>query len=381
MLYKLIYKEIVHRKLNFLLILFSLTCAVTFFVSFFTANEAAKRETIRLTRDMGFNVRIIPKETDINKFWIKGYSELFMPEEYLKLFMKFKDFSFAHLTATLHKQIIWRDKEVILTGIASEIEPSGKEKTSMAFNIEPGTVYVGYELAEDFQISQEDFIEIYDRQFRVVKTLAESGSKDDIRIYGLLSDFQDMLGLQGQINEIMALNCLCVSPDKTDPLKILRDQLDQVLPQGKLIMDTTIATARERQRHMLEQYFSLITVFLIIIIAIWISILTMINIKDREQEIGILSAIGYRGLKIAGLFIGKIFFIGVLSSLLGYLAGTILAMEIGPEVFKITANAIKPIKSILFYSIIVTPLFAVVATILPIMLVIIKDPAIILRKK
>ena len=87
MLYKLIYKEIVHRKLNFLLILFSLTCAVTFFVSFFTANEAAKRETIRLTRDMGFNVRIIPKETDINKFWIKGYSELFMPEEYLKLFM------------------------------------------------------------------------------------------------------------------------------------------------------------------------------------------------------------------------------------------------------------------------------------------------------
>ena len=78
---KLIYKEIIHRKSNFILSLLAVTCAVTFFVAFFTANEASKRETIRLTRDMGFNLRIIPKETDMNSFWIQGYSDLFMPEK------------------------------------------------------------------------------------------------------------------------------------------------------------------------------------------------------------------------------------------------------------------------------------------------------------
>ena len=106
MLFNLIYKEILHRKLNFVLALLAVTFAVAFFVSFFTANEASNRETIRLTRDMGFNLRIIPKKTDMNKFWANGYSDLSMPEEYVDLFWGFKNFSFAHLTAILHKKII-----------------------------------------------------------------------------------------------------------------------------------------------------------------------------------------------------------------------------------------------------------------------------------
>ncbi|MQY80296.1 MAG: hypothetical protein GH151_14095 [Bacteroidetes bacterium] len=89
MFLKLIYKEIIHRKLNFVLALLAVTIAVAFFVSFFTANEASKRETIRLTRDMGFNLRIIPGETDMNKFWTEGYSDLTMPEDYINRFWEF----------------------------------------------------------------------------------------------------------------------------------------------------------------------------------------------------------------------------------------------------------------------------------------------------
>ena len=107
----LIVKEIKFRKLNFIFAVLAISLAVAFFVFFFTSNEASKRETIRLTRDMGFNLRIIPRETDMNKFWIRGYSEYTMPEDYVDRFWKFKDFSYAHLTATLHKEIIWHNKE------------------------------------------------------------------------------------------------------------------------------------------------------------------------------------------------------------------------------------------------------------------------------
>jgi len=380
MLFKLIYKEILHRKLNFVLALLAVTFAVAFFVSFFTANEASNRETIRLTRDMGFNLRIIPKETDMNKFWINGYSDFLMPEEYINQFWKFKDFSFAHLTASLHKKIVYRNKEVVLTGIAPEIDPSGKEKSAMIFSIEPGTVYVGYELAKDLQIHQEDTIEIYERSFTVAKNLSETGSIDDIRIYGALSEFQDLIGLNGKINEIMALNCLCVSPDEKEPLEILREQLYQVLPEAKVIMNTTIANARERQRHMLEKYFALITTFVIFVFAVWIGALSMINARERQQEIGILRAIGHNGRKIAALFIGKAMIIGIVSAVIGYLIGTILAIKFGPWVFKITADSIKPIYSILIWSIIAAPVFSAIATFLPTMVAILKDPAITLRK-
>ena len=381
MLIKLIYKEILHRKLNFVLALLAVTIAVAFFVSFFTANDASKKETIRLTRDMGFNLRIIPGETDMNKFWTEGYSDLTMPEDYINRFWEFKDYSFAHLTATLHIKIIWNNKEVVLTGIAPEIEPSEKKKTAMIFSIEPGTVYVGYELAKDMQIRQEDSIKIFNRYFKVNKTISETGSIDDIRIYGALSEFQDLIGFKGKINEIMALNCLCVSPDENDPLEILREQLDQVLPEAKVIMNTTIANARERQRHMIEEYFAVITIFVIIVIVIWIGVLTMINVRERQKEIGILRAIGHSGVRIFALFIWKALMIGLLGAIIGYATGTILALKFGTGIFKITADSLKPIYSLLIWSIIAAPVFSAFAAFLPTLSAIMKDPAITLRKE
>ena len=377
MILHLIIKEIKFRMLNFVLALSAITLAVAFFVFFFTSNEASKRETIRLTRDMGFNLRIIPKETDMNKFWTTGYSEFTMPQEYVDRFWKFKDFSFAHLTATLHKEIIWNNKDIILTGIAPEIDPLGRAK--MGFIIKPGEVYVGYELAKEFQIHQAEMIKILGGEFTIAKVLSESGSNDDIRIYGTLSEFQKILNLEGQINEIMALNCLCISPEQGDPLVMLRGQLDQVLPEARVIMNTTIADAREKQRYMLEQYFSLISVFVVILIAVWLSTLAMINTKEREQEIGILQAIGHHSGKIFGIFIGKALLTGFVSAILGYFLGSFLAIKFGGMIFKITASSIKPMYSLLFWSVIIAPLYSALSSFIPAVIAALKDPAQIIK--
>ena len=61
--------------------------------------------------------------------------------------------------------------------------------------------------------------------------------------------------MKGEINEIKALNCLCLTTGEDDPLNILREQLSEVLPETKVIMNRTIAVARERQRLMLEGYY------------------------------------------------------------------------------------------------------------------------------
>ena len=377
MIFHLIVKEIKFRKLNFILALSAISFAVAFFVFFFTSNEASKRETIRLTRDMGFNLRVIPKETDMNKFWTTGYSEYTMPEDYVDRFWKFKDFSYAHITATLHKEIIWHNKEIILTGIAPEIDPAGR--TAMAFRIEPGQVYIGYELAKELQAHQAETIDILGKQFTIVKILSESGSTDDIRVYGALSEFQEILDMKGRINEIMALNCLCISPEEGDPLVMLREQLNQVLPEAKVVMNTTIANVREKQRYMLEEYFAVISTCVVILIAIWIGALAMINTKEREQEIGILHAIGHRSSKILGIFLGKALIIGFVSAILGYLLGSFLAVKFGSAIFKITASSIKPMYSLFVWSIIVAPSFSALSSFIPAIIAVIKDPAVIIK--
>ena len=381
MILKLILKENQHRKLNFLLSLIAIISAVAFFVSFFTTSEASKRETIRLTRDMGFNLRIIPKETNMDKFWLSGYSEKTMPEEYVNRFMAHKDFSYAHLTATLQKPIIWKNKQALLIGIAPELEPSGKKKSFMSFKIKPGTVYIGYELVKSLSLEDKQVIVISGKSFKIAKCLNETGSNDDISIYAQLTDVQEILSMEGQINEIKALNCLCVTEDNQDPLDILREQLAIVLPDANVIQNKTIANARESQRIMIDKYFALIMPFVVIVFAIWIGALAMTNVQDRKHEIGVLRALGYGSTKIAVLFLGKAIVIGLIGAAVGFFIGNMMAMSYGPGIFKVTAKMIKPLYNLLTWSLVAAPLFAALAAFIPTMIAVTQDPALTLKEE
>ena len=146
-------------------------------------------------------------------------------------------------------------------------------------------------------------------------------------------------------------------------------------------MNRTIAVARERQRMMFEKYFAFILPFIIIVCAAWIGALAMLNVKERKNEIGIFRALGYRTSRIAGLFLGKSLLLGILGALLGFALGTLLSVKIGPGIFKVTANAIHPIYSLLFWSLIAAPVFAVLSAFLPTIAAITQDPALTLREE
>lgn len=376
---RLILKEILSRKTNFILGLIAVIMTVAMFVAFYTSSEASDRETKRLTRDMGFNLRIIPKETNMDDFWLSGFSKNTMPEEFVLRFNQFKDFSYAHLTATLHQKIQWREMNIILTGISPEIEPSGKKKSPMIFTIEQGTVYLGYEVATRYSLKKGDTIDILGKQFEIAKTLVENGSDDDIRIFAPLAEVQEVLNMKGMINEIKALDCLCLIDDHKDAITHLREQLVQVMPEGKLIVNQTIAVAREKQRRMLDGYFALLIPVLIFVCTVWIGTLAYLNVKERMQEIGILRALGYGASKTAVLFLGRALILGVVGAILGFVLGTVLSVSYGPDIFVVTAKSIQPIYSLLIWSILLAPLFAVIASFIPTMIAISKDPAIILR--
>ena len=79
----LVLKEIVHRKTHFFLSALSVIVAVALFVSCFTMGTASKHETSRLMREMGFNLRIIPKDTDMANFIekLRGNHSLFFGQQ------------------------------------------------------------------------------------------------------------------------------------------------------------------------------------------------------------------------------------------------------------------------------------------------------------
>jgi len=378
----LILREIIHRKLNFIFSLLAIVTAVALFVSFFTTGQASKRETTRLMRDIGFNLRIIPKETNMEKFWAVGFSEYTMPENYVYDFASHEGLSYAHLTAMLQKKVLWQGIEIILTGIAPEVSPPGMEKPPMIFSIERGTVYVGFELMRNLGLKNGNVIDIFSKSFTIERCLSESGSEDDIRIYAHLHDVQNILNMENKINEIKALQCLCfVNGNNINSITMLREQLARVLPDAKVILMESIASARESQRLMAEGYFAFIIPFVVVVCMAWIGVLAMMNVRERRQEIGIMRALGYGSGKIAFLFLGKAVAIGLIGAAVGFGIGTGLALKFGPDIFKVTANMIKPTIELLYWSLIASPAFCALSVFIPAMIAVTQDPAVTLREE
>ncbi len=384
MIARLVLREICHRKANFIMAALAVLSAVALFVAFFTTSEASLRETGKIMLDLGQNMRIIPKETQMDKFWAQGFSEQTMPFEYIERFTKHKGFSYTHLTATLQKMITWRDKNVILTGIAPEMSPPDKPKKPMTYAVDPATVYIGFELADSLAIKKGDEIEIKGKKFTVEKTLSQSGSSDDIRIYGELSDVQEILNLPGRINEIKALECLCIieaSDGTVDPLELAKQQLAELLPEGRVLLIKDIAEIRQRSRALISGHMAMIFPIVVVACGIWVGVLAMFNVHQRVREIGLLRALGYGSAKITALFLSKAVITGIVGAILGFYVGTYLAMHFGPDVFKITAKGLKPEYALLPWSVAIAPVFAAIASFIPLTIAVSKDPAHTLSKE
>lgn len=376
--FMLILKEVLHRKVNFLLSALGVVAAVAILVAFFTTGEASKVETTRLMRDIGYNLRIIPKNTDMETFWTAGYSEETMPEEYVRRFLEKKALSYAHLLATLQRRIDWNGGPVLLTGIASEVDMESRKKSPMIFEVKEGELHVGFETAKRLGLRAGEEVGFMGKKFRVASALAETGSLDDLRVYARLSDVQELLGLSGQINEIKALECLCKDPNINN-LAMLREDLAKILPEAKVVRLEPIAEAREKQRFLVENTFAMLLPVIMVLCALWVGALAVLNTRERQTEIGILRALGYGSRTISSLFLGKAILVGILGAALGFVCGTAVAMQYGPEIFKVTPGIVRADYRLLILALLAAPLFTALSAFIPTMAAVTRDPAATLR--
>jgi putative ABC transport system permease protein len=378
---RLIIKELWHRKLNAALSTLAIVAIVALFTAYFTSAEASRRETTRVTRDIGFNVRIIPGATDMDQFWSRGYSDQTMPEDAVERLARAEQvfFSYNHLVAVLQQKFAVQGKEVLLTGLAPAITAPGQKKQPMGYSIKSGHVLLGYQVAQRLSVKQGDRIELDGRTFAIDQCLAESGTEDDIRLFGLLADVQQVLKLPKRINEIKAIDCLCLTADQ-NPLARLRAELAKALPEAKVVQLRAIADARARQRQMIDRYAAVATPFLLVVSAAWVCVLAILNVRERKLEIGLLRALGYSSSQVASLIFGKAVLLGAAGAAVGYAIGSALSLRYGAEIFPVTAKAIQAEPRLLLWAVLAAPAFAMLASFIPAMLAVAQDPAVTLRE-
>jgi len=378
---RLIIRELLFRKGHALLMLSGLVSVSALATAYFTTEKAATKETTRVARDLGFNLRILPRETDMDAYWFQGFSDHTMPEASVDklasadgVFM-----TFNHLMASLRQKITIQDREVVLVGVAPTVTSPDKKKRPMGFSIEPGNLHVGHQVGLRLGLKAGDTLTVSGRDFNVERVMVEYGTEEDVFVYGSLKDVQALTGMEGRINEIKAIDCLCLTSDQ-DPASILRAELEKMLPDAKVIQDRVQADARARQRQMVQKKFAFLSPFLMTVGAVWVAVLSMLNVRERRSEIGVWRALGKGGISLGGMFLGKAVLLGLLGGLIGFWIGNVLAVNVGPGIFQVTAKAIQTEWSYLLWSIIATPVLAGAAAFIPAMMAVVQDPADTLRE-
>jgi len=319
-----------------------------------TAAELARLEdeTRRLMRDMGFNLMITHRGTNMSDFWASDFAAADMPQEYVDRLAADRRLTMVnHLVATLQQRIAWENRKVLLVGYLPEtLQPHSLEGRPMGYQIKPGTALLGHELGVGKKPGQT--IKVLDRELRIARILPEQGSKEDITIAVHLDDAQKMLNKSKRINQIMALECRCSSSDlpkvrkqtERDPPRHSdhRVPLDRRGP-GRAAGPGPGETAADRRRHagqpsraerilgqrkeilagmeasrgrvqrILETLTEVLTPLVVLVSAIWLGLLAMANVRQRRSEIGLLRPSQGLGM-IGSLLMGKAVLLGLLEA-------------------------------------------------------------------
>jgi putative ABC transport system permease protein len=292
-----------------------------------------------------------------------------------------------HLTGILQiKYPDWKDPngsthQIVLLGYKDEAEQKYLSRQEiMGFDVKKGTVQLGALVARNIKPGEPFVIEGTDGEqysFEVDKRLEEGRGMLDQGVSFHLEDLQEVLGMEGKINKIEALGCVC----HDGRIKNARSQVQAIFSDLEVTEISSIADARENQRLMMNKYGAFIIPFVIISALLITGLLFHQNVNVRNREIGLLKALGRSPGTILFMILSKAFILGLAGGIIGFFIGSWIAEYFGKEIFRFTALSIKPVWSVFYYTIVIFPLLWMLSSWIPALLATRIDAAKILSEE
>src|SRR5512133_3226134 len=257
---KLVIKELLYRKISSIVILLTVIIASTVSVAIYTLSKASEDETRKIMREQGLNLYIFPKGTNLIDFYSVNNTGTF-PDNYVDVLAESKTFdAVRHLTGILQvKYPEWKDPngsthQIVLFGYKDEARQKYLQaQETMGFDVRKGTVRVSALVAKNIKPDAPFIISGTDGKqysFVIDKRLEEGRGMMDQGVAFYLDDLQQVLGMEGKINKIEALGCVC----SDGRIKNARKQVQSIFPDLEVTELASIADARENQRVMMNRY-------------------------------------------------------------------------------------------------------------------------------
>ncbi len=372
-LWRLIFQEILYRKIGFLLGLLSVVAAMTAWIGAPVLLRAHNRQTdiimterARATqeemhrmeddyrlimRDLGYNVMIVSEDQDLSRLRSLGHPEVTMPFEYVERLGTGGIETLNHLLPVLQERVQWpeHDLEIILSGTPGQIPvshrlrfltPDGSAyRNPIMESIPKGELVLGHNVAQRLGLNAGDETVLMGDIFRIRAVNRAEGTSDDIAVWCHLDWMQQQLDMPGRINLILALECIC----EADALGRITADVNRILPEVQVMEFSSLVKARalarnraadahrtamdaerEHRREVAEAYrrfTSIMSPLIVLVAAAWLVFLFLGNVRERTMEIGVLRAIGVGEHTILCVFLFKSLIMGLIGALLGFFAG------------------------------------------------------------
>lgn len=401
--------EMLHRKLSFALALLAVAVAVACSVGVVTLIHGYQLQTEhrvaalddeirRITKNMGFNITILPEGENLAEFYASDFAQKTMPYEFVDRLANSPDIvTINHLRPALIRKMEWpeRKRQVLLMGVSGVVPFAHRNpKKPLSQPVPKGTMHVGSVLAKELGLKEGEQVTFAGHEFQIGKIYPQRGSKDDITVWIDLAAAQEMLGLEGRINMIQALECNCATVDR---LAEIQQEIGKLLGGKVQVIElATTAIARAKAREgvkaegqatiaRLERFASILLPLVVLAASTVVGLILLANVRERRAEIGILRAVGARSSQVFLLFVAKGFALGVLGAVLGYLVGFFGAAALDMDRYAAAGGGtvidalFRP--GLLIAVLLMTPVLAVLASWLPAMWAVGQDPALILREE